>query len=113
VIIASNGPAEFTGNPLAGQMPFAGTALVKGNLGGGPLTLAAVPLFTNHTPLSGAGSVGLGIGGSVLVTIGGNPNYYLKVFNTNWAGMKTVTGLPYTYDYHIPFGFMASQIAHS
>ena len=112
VSIASNGPADFTGNPLSGQMPLAGTALVKGNLGGGPVTLAVVPLFTNHTPSSGAGSVGLGIGGSVLLTIGGDPNYYLKVFNTNWAGMKTVTGLPYTYDYHIPFGFMASQIAH-
>jgi hypothetical protein len=110
VSLASNGPASFDGNPLSGAMPLMGAAVVKGNLGGGPLTLVAVPLFTNHTPSSGAGAVGLGVGGSLLVTIGG-PSIYVNPFHTNWsAGMKTVTGLRYVYTYHIPAGFMASQI---
>jgi PEP-CTERM motif len=114
VNIASNGAGAWTGDPLTGAMPIFGGAAVKGNLGGGPLTLVGVPFFTNHTPSSSAGNVGLGIGGSVLLTIGGNPNVYLNVFNTNWSeGMKTVTGLQYVYVYHAPSGMAASMFFNS
>jgi hypothetical protein len=111
VKLQGNGSASFAGNPLGGEMPLPGAMFVKGNLGGGPLTLVTVPLFTNHTPSSGAGAVGLGVGGSVLVTIGG-PSIYVDFFHTDLsAGMKTVTGLSYTYTYHRSFGLMASHIS--
>jgi hypothetical protein len=108
VKVLGNGSANFTGNPLAGKMPVPGAVLVKGNLGGGPLTLASVPLFTNHTASSGAGAVGLGVGGRFVFTTG--TNAFLSVFHTNWSeGMKTVTGIPYTYAYHVPAGKAVSR----
>jgi PEP-CTERM motif len=110
VKITGNAKGTFAGNPLTGTMPVYGAAAVKGNLGGGPVTLVGVPFFTAHDPGSAAGANGLGVGGSVLITIGGNPNVYLNVFNTDWTeGVKTVTGLFYTYTYHIPVGLMASM----
>jgi hypothetical protein len=95
-------------------MPIFGGAAIKGNLGGGPITLVGVPFFTNHTPMSAAAPVGVGIGGSVLLTIGGMPSVYLNVYNTDWTeGMKTVTGLEYVYTYHVPAGMNASMFLNS
>ena len=110
VAIVSNGSGSFVGNPLTGTMPIFGAAAIKGNLGGGPLTLVGVPFFTNHDPGSAVGPNGVGVGGSVLLTIGGDPNVYLNVYNTDWTeGSKTVTGLPYTYIYHVASGMAASM----
>jgi hypothetical protein len=108
VKIAANGSGSFVGNPLTGTMPIFGAAAVKGNLGGGPITLVGVPFFTAHNPGSTAGNNGVGVGGSVLIVVG--PGVYLNVFNTDWTeGSKTVTGLPYTYIYHVPIGKAASM----
>jgi PEP-CTERM motif len=111
VKVNGNEHGSFYGNPLTGQMPIFGGVAVKGNLGGGPITLAYVPFFTSHSPGSTAAANGLGVGGSVLLTIGGNPAIYLDVLETIWAvGMKTVTGLPYaTYVYHVPSGLHVSR----
>jgi len=110
VKLGGNGAGSFAGNPLAGTMPIDGALLVKGFING-PFTLATVPFFTAHDPGSAAGANGIGVGGSLLLTsIGGNPAVYLKAFHTPWTeGMKTVTGLMYTYFYHAPFGKLASM----
>jgi hypothetical protein len=106
--IASNGPGSFVGNPLAGTMPIFGAAAVKGNLGGGPITLVGVPFFTGHNPGSTAGANGVGVGGSVLIVVG--PGVYLNVYNQAWTeASASVGGLPYTYFYHIPAGKAASM----
>ena len=108
VKIGRNGAGSFVGNPLTGTMPIFGAAAVKGNLGGGPITLVGVPFFTGHDPGSAAGANGVGVGGSVLIVVG--PGVYLNVFNTDWTeGVKTVIGLPYTYVYHVPSGKAASM----
>jgi hypothetical protein len=108
VKIGGNGAGSFTGNPLNGTMPINGAAAVKGNLGGGPITLVGVPFFTGHNPGSTAGANGVGVGGSVLIVVG--PGVYLNVFNQDWTeGAATATGLPYTYFYHIPAGKAASM----
>jgi hypothetical protein len=109
VKINKNLAGSFTGSPiLNGTMAINGAAAVKGNLGGGPITLVNVPFFTAHNPGSTAGNNGIGIGGSVLIVVG--PGVYLNVFNTDWTeGAKTVTGLMYTYIYHVPAGKAASM----
>jgi hypothetical protein len=108
VKINKNLAGSFNGNPLTGTMVIDGAAAVKGNLGGGPITLVGVPFYTAHDPGSAAGANGIGVGGSVLIVVG--PGVYLNVFNTDWTeGMKTVTGLMYTYVYHVPAGKAASM----
>jgi hypothetical protein len=54
VKIAGNGSGAFAGAPLGGPMPILGSAALKASHGGGPVTLASVPLFTSHTRLSSA-----------------------------------------------------------
>jgi PEP-CTERM motif-containing protein len=109
VKVIGNGAGAFAGNPLTGTMPIFGAAAVKGNLGGGPITLVGVPFFTGHNPGSSAGANGVGVGGSVLIVVG--PGVYLNVFNTDWtAGVKSVAGVPYTYVYHAAAGKMASFV---
>jgi PEP-CTERM motif-containing protein len=112
VKVLGNGAGAFAGNPLTGTMPIFGAAAVKGNLGGGPITLVGVPFFTGHNPGSSAGANGVGVGGSVLIVVG--PGVYLNVFNTDWTeGSKTVGGLFYTYVYHFPSGKMVSATSTS
>jgi len=110
VKLLGNGAGTFNGNPLNGTMPVNGAAAVKGNLGGGPITLVNVPFFTNHQIGSAAGAVGVGVGGNIEITIGGMTSVYLNVFNTDWTeGTATVMGLQYTYIYHVPAGMAASN----
>jgi hypothetical protein len=103
VIIASNGPASFTGagtavvgGPVGGPMAVNGVANILGSLGSGSFVLVAVPLFTTHAVGSATGTqIGLGVGGLVSITGLQGGGGYIRVENQDWTeGMTTVTGLP-------------------
>jgi PEP-CTERM motif len=112
VKIGGNGAGAFMGAPLGGSMPVLGSAVLRGD--GGPGTLVTIPLFTNHTPVSGAGAVGLGVGGTAALTLTAGTSVYLYAFHTNWtAGAKTVETLLYNLVYHIPAGKNASMSTSS
>jgi hypothetical protein len=110
VRVLGNASGSFAGTPLAGPMRLAGFLALKGSLGAGPQTWAAVPLFTSHLPGSGAEAVGLGVGGSYFKTFQGRPSLYLNVFHTDWSvGPKTVTGVSNPVSYHVPSGPLVSM----
>jgi hypothetical protein len=111
VQLAGNVAGGWTGAPLGGPLAMPGTALVRGNLGGGPTTLVAIPLFeTRHAATSMGSPVGLGIGGTIYRTGTYAPYAYLRVYNQPWtAGVAAVSMLPDYYFYHLPFGPAASQ----
>jgi len=116
VIVASNGPASFTGvGIVGGPMAVNGAANILGSLGTGSFVLVAVPLFTTHAVGSATGaSIGLGVGGLISITGLQGGAGYLRVENQDWTeGTTTVTGLPVTTMFttiiHIGAGMNASM----
>jgi hypothetical protein len=111
VQLAGNVAGGWSGAPPGGPLAVEGAALVRGNLGGGPTTLVAIPLFeTRHAAGSAVSSVGFGIGGTIYRTGAYAPSAYLRVYNQPWtAGVAAVSMLPTYYFYHLPFGAAASQ----
>jgi hypothetical protein len=109
--VDGNGAGSFLGTPLGGRMPVGGSFRAKAPAGG-PLTVIYVPLFQTHSVASGAASIGLGFGGSdgFLFDNDPHPDAFLRWEHTLWtAGMKTLTGVNYTYVYHVPAGKAASM----
>jgi len=109
--VEGNGPASFVGGPLGGPMRVDGAVRLIGNDAGGPLTFLRVPLFQTHLAASTAASVGLGAGGSYAFTQQiGTFELFVRFEHTLWtAGMKTLTGVMYTYVYHVPAGKQISM----
>jgi hypothetical protein len=109
--VEGNGAGSFIGNPLGGRMPVAGAVRVKGPFAAAPITIIYVPLFQTHAVGSSAASVGLGVGGSDgFLFPNPDPDAYLRWEHALWtAGMKTLTGVMYTYVYHVPAGQLASM----
>jgi PEP-CTERM motif len=105
--IESQGAGAFAGSPLAGPMRLRGSIRAK-MPAGGPITIIYVPLLVTHEAGSAALSAGLGIGGYYRWELGGG--LYEAFENTPWtAGAKTLTGIAYIAQYHVPTGARASR----
>jgi hypothetical protein len=102
------GAGSFAGSPLRGPMPLRGNIRAKMPDGGGPITIVYVPLLVTHAAGSEAISAGLGVGGDYVWDLVGD--LYIALENTVWGTeMKTVTGLRYVTQYHVPTGPRASR----
>jgi hypothetical protein len=105
--IESQGAGAFPGSPLAGPMRLRGSIRAK-MPAGGPITIIYVPLLVTHAAGSAAISAGLGIGGYYRAELAGG--LYEAFENTPWtAGARTLTGIAYIAQYHVPTGARASR----
>lgn len=107
--VAGNLAGALAGTPLQGAISVHGVSRVW-IYGGFPTVAWSVPLFTGHTVGSGAGAVGLGVGGQQELLFTTSPDY-VKLDRKVWqVGMVTLTGLATNYTYHAPSGMSASMI---
>jgi len=103
--VTGNGPGSFTGAELDGALPLRGHLRFFGSMLTVP-TLIDVPLSIPVT----YGYLGFGVGGSATLPAPGGFNASFHVVHQPWGlGPRTVTGIPYTYIYHVPVGKAASM----
>jgi hypothetical protein len=106
--VTGNGPGSFSGTALKGGLPLRGNLRLLLSMAT-VTTILDVPLSIPVT----YGYLGFGVGGTVTLPDPLNPNFYFLVEHRPWSeGPAVVTGLPYTYAYHIPSGKAASHFVY-
>jgi hypothetical protein len=104
--VTGNGPGSFTGALLKGGLPLRGNFRVLQTMATFT-TLLDVPLSIPVT----FGYLGFGVGGTATLPAPGGFNASFVVEHRPFSlGPAVVTGLPYTYTYHVPAGKAASHV---
>jgi hypothetical protein len=105
--VTGNGPGSFTGSLLKGALPLRGNFRVLQTMAT-VTTILDVPLSIPVT----YGYLGFGVGGTVtLAQPGGFNASFLVEHRPFGVGPTVVSGLPYTYTYHVPIGKHASHVS--
>jgi hypothetical protein len=103
--VTGNGPGSFAGAGLNGAMPLRGNLRLLQTMAT-VSTLVDVPLSIPVT----YGYLGFGVGGTVTLPDVVNPYFDVVIQHQPWSeGPVGVTGLRYTYIYHVPVGKAASH----
>ena len=103
--VTGNGPGSFTGAALKGGLPLRGNLRLLQSMAT-VTTLLDVPLSIPVT----YGYQGFGVGGTVTLPAPGGFNASFVVQHRAFSkGPAVVTGLRYTYTYHVPVGKAASH----
>jgi hypothetical protein len=103
--VTGNGPGSFAGSALKGGLPLRGNVRLLRTMATFT-TLLDVPLSIPVT----YGYLGFGVGGTVTLPAPGGFNASFVVEHRPFSkGPAVVTGLRYTYTYHVPAGKGASH----